>query len=345
MTKHDDEKPADELNQNDELSRLRAENKRLQSSLQKAQSDQLMMKHSHDDKLDEMTDRMVKAEKENADLISRIHKQAEAVNALTTRQKLLDAGYTATLKSYAQATRDLDDTRVQSYYIQTELELLQNELDASKVHIILQDEEHTAQLQLLDELKNDLKVRDEAIHGLESRLHARDGVYVQQQQWSYPWPPNPCYHSPSFPPYYPTPNQWSQEYYPTSPHSVVQPDHYLNSSVISDQSSVISPQVYFPSESIIQDSSNLIQPDAIADSHPEKRLRDDQTSPHLSSSNVIVDSAVVTPGTFDKIKVREELPRDSLDDYTMNPLEPSSHSLTKIPSDTTSHISPGGVHS
>ena len=87
-----------------ELDETQTKNKRLQLLLHEAKSEMLMMEQSHDNELDKMTDKMLKTEKENADLVSRVHKQVEIVNALTTRQRLLGAGYTATLKSYAQAT-------------------------------------------------------------------------------------------------------------------------------------------------------------------------------------------------------------------------------------------------
>ena len=85
-----------------ELDKTQTKNKRLQLLLQEAKSEMLMMEQSHDDELDKMTDRMLKTEKENADLASRVQKQVETINALTTGKKLLDAGYTATFKSYAQ---------------------------------------------------------------------------------------------------------------------------------------------------------------------------------------------------------------------------------------------------
>ena len=333
-----------------ELDETRTENKRLQLLLQDAKSEMLMMEQLHDDELDEMTGRMVQTEQENIDLTSRVQKQFETINALTTGKKLLDAGYTATFKSYAQATQDLDDTRAQLYHTQ-------NELEASKVHIILQDEDCTAQLQLLDELQNDLKARDKTILGLQSRLQAQDEVYVQQHQWSYPWPPHPyLQHSPRFFPSYPTPNPWSQEHYPIPLHSpAVQPYHHSNSSVIFDPTSG-TPQVCSPSGSIIHDTSCSFQPvpDVIIDSHLERRkgndqngrldssggLRDDQP-PHLSPSNATVDSARsqdihgqlppvlhLSPLTVTADSVIEET--TSMTDFTNNLVTPDSCNETKV---------------
>ena len=125
--------------QDDEITHLRAENKRLEHLLQEATLRQLMMEQFND----EMTDRIMSLEKS-------AHKKDKTISTLITGQKLLDAGYTATFKSHTQATQDLDDTRIQLYYTQ-------HELDASKVHIMIQDEE-------LDELQNDIKVRNETIY-------------------------------------------------------------------------------------------------------------------------------------------------------------------------------------
>ena len=182
MFTNDDDKPIDELHQNDELSRLRAENKRLQSLLQEAKSEQSKMKHEqlmieqlHDDKLEEITARLLKTEKENADLSSIVHKQDEIINTLNTGQRLLDAGYTATLKSYAQTKQDPNHTRVHLNHVQ-------NKLDTSKVHIMIQDEEHAALLQFFDKLKHDIKVRDDIISRLESKLQVQDKVQAQQEQ-------------------------------------------------------------------------------------------------------------------------------------------------------------------
>ena len=74
-----------------------------------------------------MTERIMVLEKS-------AHEKDETISTLTTGRKLLDAGYTATFKSHTQATRDLDNTRIQLYYTQ-------HELDASKVHIMIQDDE------------------------------------------------------------------------------------------------------------------------------------------------------------------------------------------------------------
>ena len=150
-------------------------------------------------------------------------------------------------------------------------------------------------MQIFDELKNDITVRDDTISRLESKLQVQDEVYAQQQQWPHPWPPNShLYHTPSFTPFIPSPNHWFQENYHIPPHPVVQPpDYYSNLPAIVDQPSL---HVYPPVESIIHDSSCFPHPvhDAIAATHPEKRLQDDHdhtpSNLHSSTFNVTDDS-------------------------------------------------------
>ena len=123
--------------------------------------------------------------------------------------------------------------------------------------MMIQDEEHPALLQFFVELKNNINVRDDTISRLESKLQVQDKVHAQQQQWSHPWPPNPhLYHTPSFTPFFPTPNHWFQENYHFPPHSVVQPpDYYSSPPVMVDQPSVTPFHVYPPVESTIHQSS------------------------------------------------------------------------------------------
>ena len=259
---------------------------------------------------------------------------------------------TKTMGIQKRLSRELDDTRI-------ELENTRHELAKTRTYIEVQNEEQAELIQLVDELDNTLEDKDETIdnltHAVKEIKSKQIGLYYPDNDYNHQEYHSPHYdmyhHGPMAFPYYsnyhqgdkhqtsspelhqPSPNHRFQEYYPILPHSpVVQPDYYTSPSVISDQSLGISPQECSPLESIIHDSSCLTQPDAIADSHPEKRLQDYQTPPHSSPSNITVDSAVVTPGAFDELKAREEIPRDSIN-YTMNPpLEPSSHSLAKTDS-------------
>ena len=88
--------------------------------------------------------------------------QDKAINNLILVQSLLDAALTKLTECQKQLSRKLDETRIQLYHTQ-------NELEASRVHIMMQDEEYTTQLQLTDEFKNDLNVRDGTILELECK--------------------------------------------------------------------------------------------------------------------------------------------------------------------------------